>query len=258
MPNSKPRKRVRALFRSVLLSALLMQTACSFVSGAKHGTGKVGSMNYLGDMAVAAVASFGCVMAAVAWVSPDSYAPIQGDRTSWDNARDRDSTIATGATWTPIACTTGIAFTASSIYGYYAKDPSDGAADRFNSSFDSAMGGAAVFANGMNNARTQESRAPRPATMPAQTSNGESPSRPGVPCGSDYDCSYGWACVKGPHYSVGTCAQKVDASGTPTFTGPDADSVRHRDTTNCGFDTDCLTGFKCVKQGGQLRGHCMR
>lgn len=208
-------------------------------------------MNYLADGGIAGLAALGCGLAAIAWQDPDAFAPIQDDPTSWNSPSDRYDTSESGATWTPIACTTALAFTASSIYGYYAKDPNDGDADRFNASFDNAMSGGAAFVGGMNAAE-----APPRRTNPAVLSTTPEPPEPRA-CASDYECLYGWACVKEPYHSVGTCAQKVDRAGVPTNTGPDPRSLGPGDDSGCLVDTECPVGFRCVRHES-VRGNCMK
>ena len=77
-------------------------------------------------------------------------------------------------------------------------------------------------------------------------------------CASDYDCRYGQKCVKGEHQFRGICAQPVDKLNLPTHHSPSTDSLGPGSQGNCHWNTDCGIGFKCVKQGSSLTGHCMR
>lgn len=76
-------------------------------------------------------------------------------------------------------------------------------------------------------------------------------------CSSDYQCQYGWACVKAPYASLGNCAQKVNEYRTPTLTPPSPTSVYPGGNGQCGFDTECPVGFYCAKEPGALRGACL-
>jgi hypothetical protein len=77
-------------------------------------------------------------------------------------------------------------------------------------------------------------------------------------CDSDYSCQYGEACVKASYEAMGICATKVNQYGNPTYSPPDAGSVRSGGSGSCGFDTDCPIGFKCAKQNYASRGSCMK
>lgn len=77
------------------------------------------------------------------------------------------------------------------------------------------------------------------------------------PCTSDYQCSFGNVCVKEQFSMEGTCARAVNQYGNPTFQGPRPGSVGPGNSGNCGFDTDCPIGFKCMK-GNAIRGNCMK
>jgi hypothetical protein len=77
-------------------------------------------------------------------------------------------------------------------------------------------------------------------------------------CTSDFGCAYGSKCVKGQYQMTGVCAQSVNEYGVRTYEPPSSDSVGPGDDGDCGIDTDCAIGFRCVKQGYSLRGHCMK
>lgn len=77
-------------------------------------------------------------------------------------------------------------------------------------------------------------------------------------CYSDYDCEYGWKCVKDQYQMEGICAQKVNKYDLPVNTPPDPNSVMPGKKGDCQFDTNCPIGFECVKGDGQLYGHCFK
>lgn len=90
-------------------------------------------------------------------------------------------------------------------------------------------------------------------------SGSPAPTAPGrSSCRSDYECAYGFACVKAPFALEGYCAQKVNEYGTPTYAPPSSTSVAPGGPGQCGFDADCPVGFRCAIERGALRGACLR
>ncbi len=71
--------------------------------------------------------------------------------------------------------------------------------------------------------------------------------QPAVACFSDFNCSYGYQCVKAPYQSQGVCMQAVNIYKIPTYPAPDINSVmpNTNQSEGCNFDTDCPIGFKC-------------
>jgi len=76
-------------------------------------------------------------------------------------------------------------------------------------------------------------------------------------CSSDYDCTYGWKCVKDSLSFRGICARSVNKYGTPDFAPPSPNSMG-MGSGNCQFTTDCPIGFQCVKSSGGLYGNCLK
>jgi hypothetical protein len=70
-------------------------------------------------------------------------------------------------------------------------------------------------------------------------------------CSSDFDCNYGDGCVKSPGLMTGTCMQKVNDFGTPTFAPPSTRSFQPGERS-CSFSTQCAPGFRCDE------GNCVR
>lgn len=95
------------------------------------------------DALLGLAADLGCMYGGIAWGSPDTMAPIQGDRTSWDSERDREDSISMGKTLVAFTCPVGAVLLASMIYGQHARPPGSD-----DGSGDAIMGGAAAFASG--------------------------------------------------------------------------------------------------------------
>ena len=71
-------------------------------------------------------------------------------------------------------------------------------------------------------------------------------------CASDFNCPFGHRCVKPNFATAGTCMQEVNQYGTPTFKGPETDSVMPKmpSPSDCHFDTECPIGFRCDNSSG--------
>jgi len=82
---------------------------------------------------------------------------------------------------------------------------------------------------------------------------------PAFPCQFDTDCSVGSKCLKKSGQLDGVCVAGMQP-------GNDYDKKPYRDTLDiskkvgdtCSFDTDCGVGNSCVKEGGQLKGVCLK
>ncbi len=66
-------------------------------------------------------------------------------------------------------------------------------------------------------------------------------------CSSDFNCPFGYQCVKPPLGSTGQCMKAVNEFGVPTYPMPRMDSVfpNMNMQGDCVFDTDCPIGFRC-------------
>jgi hypothetical protein len=112
------RREIRA---SIAVALVLNAAGCSFSVAAFKGRADVRGGHEYADAFIGAAAGFGCALALVAWKSPDSYAPITDDPSSWESPQDRTDTRDAGRKWTPYACTATVAFFASGIYGHVVK-----------------------------------------------------------------------------------------------------------------------------------------
>lgn len=215
--------------------ALLMMgvTGCSFAVAATGGAASVERKHAWVDAGLTTVTGFGCAMAAVAWGSPDSYAPTQGDATSWRTAGDRLSVQETGALWAPVACVVAAVVLASTVYGQVTA-PEDPALDA------AIAGGLAAVAGGFSAAQ-QATTTARPEPEVDETAF----------CTSDYGCGAGFACVKRRYATEGKCEEAVDEVGAQTFKGPDPASVGPNmgDEFDCERD-GCPAGFSCDIRSG--------
>jgi hypothetical protein len=212
-------------------------SACSFLTAAGKGSEEVHRRHEYIDLGGMLAAEAVCLVGVVAWQSPDAFAPVQDDPTSWAPG-DRASTVAKGETAATLGCTSAVLFMASAIYGRHFANENDG--DEGAPSFDpglAAMGGA--FAGGFLAAQRQTSSACSDEVV-------------GRTCKSDFNCGIGYTCVKANYAYEGRCAQVVDSTGVPTFNAPDPDSVGPKmpDPHDCDFDTDCPVGFRCEPKSG--------
>jgi hypothetical protein len=66
-------------------------------------------------------------------------------------------------------------------------------------------------------------------------------------CSSDYQCTYGQRCVKGPMQSKGLCVQTVNQYGQPIQTQPRNNSFQPNISPigQCTFNSECPIGFEC-------------
>ena len=127
LPRCLGRRSFVALSRGPGVPLLLVWCSCSFGAAAINGKSSVREGHEIADALIGTVAAGGCVLAAVAWQHPDSYAPTQDDPSSWSSPQDRSNTISTGKDWTPWACTAAVIFLASGIYGHNVKHTDDDA-----------------------------------------------------------------------------------------------------------------------------------
>ena len=220
------------------VAALIGLAGCSFATSATGGRQAVHRYHAWIDAGLSFVPLGGCAFAGIAWVSPDMFAPVQGDRTSWASPQDRADTKEAGATWTPIACTIGALLFASTIYGQVVS-PEDASSDL------PYLQAAAAFANGFQAAGQAQ---------PAATQESESyahQTRDPRSCTSDFSCGFGSLCVKRRYSSSGFCAKAVDSTGVQTFDGPDLDSIGPNvgDKSDCEVD-GCPAGFRCDRGSG--------
>lgn len=211
-------------FVGCLASLAIGFSGCSFAVGAKNPR-QVREKHEIADVVVSAITGFGCALAAVAWASPDSYAPDNGS--TWTE-QDREDTKATGQLWTPIACTVALGFVASGLYGHFAKPRSEQSSGP-SPEFVGAKAGMAAA-----------SQPPAPVA-PTETTQASKA------CTSDFTCGVGYACVKKQFASSGLCAKTVDDLGVQTFDTPSTDSVGPKlpERTDCQYVTDCPVGFRC-------------
>lgn len=64
-------------------------------------------------------------------------------------------------------------------------------------------------------------------------------------CTSDFNCGYGFKCVKALYKNHGVCMKSVDSYGVPDMSGPSRDSIGVKTAPGCNFNTDCPVGFRC-------------
>jgi len=64
-------------------------------------------------------------------------------------------------------------------------------------------------------------------------------------CTSDFNCGYGFTCVKALYKSHGVCMKAVDSYGAPDMSGPSMHSIGVKTMPMCYFNTDCPVGFWC-------------
>jgi hypothetical protein len=66
-------------------------------------------------------------------------------------------------------------------------------------------------------------------------------------CSSDYQCTYGQHCVKGPMQSKGLCVQTVNQYGQPIQSQPRNNSFQPNISPigQCTFNSECPIGFEC-------------
>lgn len=64
-------------------------------------------------------------------------------------------------------------------------------------------------------------------------------------CSSDFNCGFGFKCVKELYRTSGVCLREVDAYRVPTLSAPDSGSFGVRTDPGCQFNTDCSGGFRC-------------
>lgn len=67
-------------------------------------------------------------------------------------------------------------------------------------------------------------------------------------CRSDFNCRFGYLCVKPPFKSEGVCMKAVDEHKRPTYPKKDLDSIGPKLEGDCKFNTDCPIGFKCDRK----------
>ncbi|MFO0679994.1 MAG: hypothetical protein U0169_25965 [Polyangiaceae bacterium] len=79
-----------------------------------------------------------------------------------------------------------------------------------------------------------------------------------VVCSSDFACPYGQKCIKSQFSFEGVCVQPVDESGMRVITPPASSSIGLGQEGECSFTVECRLGFRCVKLGTDLRGHCLK
>lgn len=80
-------------------------------------------------------------------------------------------------------------------------------------------------------------------------------------CIIDHDCAIGSKCVKSPGASYGICAGGFNPGNANDKSPVSAD--RSRDPMNtygntCSIDPDCGPDQKCLKEGGQREGVCVK
>lgn len=218
----------------------VVMVGCSFTNAVVKSDHSVHESDEIVDSIFTAVAGAGCVVAAIALSSPDSFAPVQDDPTSWKSPQDRADVIAQGRDWTPIACITATAFLASGLYGHFEKvDPDSTWSPGTGAAFGAGLAG---FAAGFNAARTQTST-PASVPMPEVEQSG---------CVDDFGCGMGRRCVKRQYASYGVCIRTVDDVGAPTFDSPNLDSIGPKlpSSSDCTIDADCRAGFRCDATSG--------
>ena len=64
-------------------------------------------------------------------------------------------------------------------------------------------------------------------------------------CTTDFECGYNKACVKGFGEYHGFCAQRVNATGGPTYAPAPAARFGPDYTRDCYYDFDCGVLFRC-------------
>lgn len=66
-------------------------------------------------------------------------------------------------------------------------------------------------------------------------------------CYSDFNCRFGYQCVKPPLGTEGICMKAVDEYKVPTYPQKDPSSIFPNTNLegDCRFDTDCPIGFRC-------------
>ena len=82
------------------------------------------------------------------------------------------------------------------------------------------------------------------------TTYGRSSSSNDNDCSSDFSCGMGRKCVKKPGQSFGICMAEVNRYGTKTYSSPSSSSIgiRSYNSSDCTFNTDCPTGFRCDRK----------
>lgn len=82
---------------------------------------------------------------------------------------------------------------------------------------------------------------------PATVTTGATQTAAPATCSSDYGCDYGSKCVKPNYSATGTCMQKVNEYGAPTYEPPAASSVgvKTPSPSDCAYSTQCPIGFHC-------------
>ena len=225
------------------LLCLVLVAGCSFTTALGNGSTTVERKHEIADAVIGTIASTGCILAAVAWQSPDEYATTQGNAASWNSPADRTSTIATGREWTPIACAVATVFLNPGSYGYSVLP--DGHDDDSSANGVALAAAAGAFANGF--LAAQQSH---PTFVPI------TPVAPAAPvgCTSDYGCGPGYECVTKQYSAVGVCLETVDQVGTPRFDPPDPSSVQVKmpSASDCILGTDCSPGFRCDMAAGMV------
>lgn len=226
------------------LVAVVTLSACSFATSLSQGRRAVHRHHAWIDAGLSIVPFVGCGLAAIAWVEPDMYAPVQGDASSWNSAGERSEVRDLGATWTPISCVVGAILLASTIYGQVV-------APKGPDSDLPYLQGAAEFVRGFQAAgqqpRSQTQQPSQPQTQPVEIEG----LRTRQSCTSDFSCGMGSQCVKPRYQSTGFCAKSVDSTGTRTFEAPDPDSIGPNlgDSSDCEID-GCPAGFRCDARSG--------
>jgi hypothetical protein len=64
-------------------------------------------------------------------------------------------------------------------------------------------------------------------------------------CTSDFNCGFGFKCVKQLYKNHGVCLKAVDSYGTPAMSAPSTNSIGVRTAPGCNFNLECPMGFRC-------------